>query len=389
MRSCLSTVIDDGDDLVHVCVCYVIFLLILRSGEFTNRSQLQFYGVEAVKTEPFDACTPLQDQDLSGRIAIVQRGSCNFVMKVWNAQKANASAVVVINNEHQPQKPPRILMQRDENASHVHIPSVFVSHFDGDRSLEHMFFAPPGEPVLLTIDEHGELPDEKSSGRVLKRVFAYAFLLSVICLCSSALSLLSSGLFRWITRVTRTRASNKLPIITYEKELRRVLMQAAHASTKQASTSSPKTPLVNLLEETAATTIVTACAGSDDPTALVADATSNPVSTPCTDADVDVCSICLDDFELQERVKVLPCHHFFHVDCINPWLERRSGCCPLCKQDAIPKTKKTLLGLSIPMLDQLLQQEHIFHALFLMLPASLVSCIIVNSAASIIRNVWP
>lgn len=53
------------------------------------------------------------------------------------------------------------------------------------------------------------------------------------------------------------------------------------------------------------------------------------------DSDSETCPICLDDFEDGADVKVLPCQHFFHVDCINPWLERRSGRCPLCKQDAI------------------------------------------------------
>lgn len=31
----------------------------------------------------------------------------------------------------------------------------------------------------------------------------------------------------------------------------------------------------------------------------------------------------------------------------------------------------------------------IFHTFFLMLPASIVSCLIVNSAASIISSLWP
>ncbi|GMF20590.1 unnamed protein product [Phytophthora fragariaefolia] len=53
------------------------------------------------------------------------------------------------------------------------------------------------------------------------------------------------------------------------------------------------------------------------------------------DSDSETCPICLDDFEDGADVKVLPCQHFFHVDCINPWLEGRSGRCPLCKQDAI------------------------------------------------------
>ena len=43
------------------------------------------------------------------------------------------------------------------------------------------------------------------------------------------------------------------------------------------------------------------------------------------------CSICLDDYDPGEHVRVLPCGHTFHGDCIFPWLTERSPTCPLCK----------------------------------------------------------
>eukprot|EP00808_Paulinella_micropora_P025956 g36558.t1 len=45
----------------------------------------------------------------------------------------------------------------------------------------------------------------------------------------------------------------------------------------------------------------------------------------------DSCAICLDDFEPGLMIKVLPCLHGFHVDCIDPWLRNRSDLCPICK----------------------------------------------------------
>jgi hypothetical protein len=41
------------------------------------------------------------------------------------------------------------------------------------------------------------------------------------------------------------------------------------------------------------------------------------------------CSICTDDFERGQDVRVLPCHHQFHPTCIDPWLLNVSGTCPL------------------------------------------------------------
>jgi hypothetical protein len=43
------------------------------------------------------------------------------------------------------------------------------------------------------------------------------------------------------------------------------------------------------------------------------------------------CSICIEDYEPGEMIRVLPCGHAFHSDCILPWLTDRSPTCPLCK----------------------------------------------------------
>jgi hypothetical protein len=41
------------------------------------------------------------------------------------------------------------------------------------------------------------------------------------------------------------------------------------------------------------------------------------------------CSICTEDFERGQDVRVLPCNHSFHPACIDPWLLNVSGTCPL------------------------------------------------------------
>eukprot|EP00762_Andalucia_godoyi_P005666 ANDGO_06391.mRNA.1 putative E3 ubiquitin-protein ligase RHC1A len=45
------------------------------------------------------------------------------------------------------------------------------------------------------------------------------------------------------------------------------------------------------------------------------------------------CPICLTDFEVGDSVKMLPCMHRFHADCIVPWLVQHSSLCPVCKLD--------------------------------------------------------
>lgn len=41
------------------------------------------------------------------------------------------------------------------------------------------------------------------------------------------------------------------------------------------------------------------------------------------------CPICTEDFTVGEDVRVLPCDHKFHPQCIDPWLINVSGTCPL------------------------------------------------------------
>eukprot|EP00696_Hemimastix_kukwesjijk_P007557 gnl/Hemi2/1955_TR699_c0_g1_i1.p1 gnl/Hemi2/1955_TR699_c0_g1~~gnl/Hemi2/1955_TR699_c0_g1_i1.p1 ORF type:complete len:485 (+),score=89.42 gnl/Hemi2/1955_TR699_c0_g1_i1:114-1568(+) len=42
------------------------------------------------------------------------------------------------------------------------------------------------------------------------------------------------------------------------------------------------------------------------------------------------CVVCMSDLKLGEKVRVLPCKHFYHVECIDEWL-RRNKTCPVCK----------------------------------------------------------
>lgn len=53
------------------------------------------------------------------------------------------------------------------------------------------------------------------------------------------------------------------------------------------------------------------------------------------------CPICTDDFVKGQDVRLLPCGHQFHPDCIDPWLINVSGTCPLCRIDLNPASAET------------------------------------------------
>ena len=75
-----------------------------------------------------DACSPLTNgSTVVGMIAFVDRGTCNFTVKVKNAQNAGATAVVIADNA--PGSPPAGLGGTDAT---ITIPSVRITQADGN-----------------------------------------------------------------------------------------------------------------------------------------------------------------------------------------------------------------------------------------------------------------
>jgi len=56
-------------------------------------------------------------------------------------------------------------------------------------------------------------------------------------------------------------------------------------------------------------------------------------SFPCAVTERNCsCSICLEDFVAGDKLRLLPCKHLYHLECILPWLTERQSTCPLCKR---------------------------------------------------------
>ncbi|KAG0028523.1 hypothetical protein BGZ81_004639 [Podila clonocystis] len=56
------------------------------------------------------------------------------------------------------------------------------------------------------------------------------------------------------------------------------------------------------------------------------------------------CVICLEDYEDEDELRVLPCKHQYHVACIDNWLTTRKRFCPICKRDICVSETTPLLG---------------------------------------------
>lgn len=53
----------------------------------------------------------------------------------------------------------------------------------------------------------------------------------------------------------------------------------------------------------------------------------------------DECSICRDNFELNQHITELDCKHILHTECISEWVKYKSEC-PVCRNDINTYEKK-------------------------------------------------
>mmetsp|Transcript_92760 Transcript_92760/g.258380 ORF Transcript_92760/g.258380 Transcript_92760/m.258380 type:complete len:91 (-) Transcript_92760:160-432(-) len=52
----------------------------------------------------------------------------------------------------------------------------------------------------------------------------------------------------------------------------------------------------------------------------------------------DQCTICLEQFQAGEKLRMLPCLHRYHCNCVDRWLlQARSPECPLCRNRIVQR----------------------------------------------------
>ncbi len=95
-------------------------------------------------------CEPIT-QDLTGKMALIRRGACNFSIKIWGAEQAGAAGVIIVNHYDDATQDEQSLvgMLWGDNREPITIPAVFVSRQTGEAILSVL---DSGEPVMAAFD---------------------------------------------------------------------------------------------------------------------------------------------------------------------------------------------------------------------------------------------
>lgn len=298
-----------------------------------------------VESRSFASPSPAPTHNSSvPRIVLIERGDCPFITKLLHAQAANASAVIVYNDathasgsqrqldddDKEGRAGSRDIFDRTEEdelismwsptreAHQLHIPSVFVSYHTG-QTLLHL-------ASLSASSSH----EGKGSLKAFEIVMEaeeppHLFLMDIIILLLFAPSLFTTVVVV-LSKIRRLRQRKKqrapqslvdtLPSFRWRENLQISDLEKdleASAGTDEAGSSSmSESAGQSSILSFIAQRLRRASTSSAQPTTPTA-TTSKARHLAKKIFSQRECAICLADFVTDDRVRLLPCGHVFHV----------------------------------------------------------------------------
>jgi hypothetical protein len=111
-----------------------------------------------------DGCSAFTNSlAMAGKIALIDRGTCKFIVKAKNAQNAGAVAVIIVDNRAQNAPPPM-----SDNDPTITIPVVSVTQTDGGKIRSQLASAPTGRIYRDLL----RLSGGSASGNGMVRLYA-------------------------------------------------------------------------------------------------------------------------------------------------------------------------------------------------------------------------
>ncbi|XP_016407931.1 E3 ubiquitin-protein ligase RNF130-like isoform X2 [Sinocyclocheilus rhinocerous] len=198
----------------------------------------------------------------------MQRGKCTFKEKILNAAAFNASAVIIYNNST---KEDTVTMAHEGTGDIV---AVMITESFGKEILG---FLEKNQTVLVSVMVGSRgLPKNINRGSL---VFVSISFIVLMIISSAWL------IFYFIQKIRDTSARDRS---------QRRLGDAAKKAISKLTTRTVKR-------------------GDKE-----------------TEPDFNHCAVCIEGYQLNDVVRILPCKHVFHKMCVDPWLNEHCTC-PMCK----------------------------------------------------------
>ncbi|TFK70915.1 hypothetical protein BDN72DRAFT_958424 [Pluteus cervinus] len=271
-------------------------------------------------------------------IALVQRGQCEFVKKVREAQRLGARGVVVGGQDPEESGSPDMLvnMYSPEDSSDVTVPATYIRYSDYAQLWDLIETSNTTHSGLRTLSIL--ITAEYSAWEWYSPIITFI----IILLLPSALTFITLIIHR--IRASRAAQRDRAP----EDVVRKLPWRIWTGTGWEKHDGSEDPDAFDLTSSTDAPDSETPPKSQDQevtpPSSSEADAEgdcsssprpSPPLSTeqqPWFETQLE-CAICLCDFVKGDKVRVLPCHHIFHLAEVDEWLIHRKKLCPVCKAD--------------------------------------------------------